>query len=148
MTGKEITNALDWDLRRRNLGLVLCNAYFYFGEMDVFCLRNSGITVEYEIKISRADFKADFKKIDKHKALANKDTKAPNRFVYVCPEGLIKKEETPIYAGLIYITERLKFKEIIAPPLIHRNRLFNNLIAMRELMQKCYHRYQNERNKH
>lgn len=27
----------------------------------------------------------------------------PNRFYYACPEGLIKKEEIPDYAGLIYI---------------------------------------------
>jgi hypothetical protein len=28
----------------------------------------------------------------------------PNKFIYACPEGLIKSEEVPAYAGLIYTT--------------------------------------------
>lgn len=29
----------------------------------------------------------------------------PNRFYYACPEGLIKKEDVPVYAGLIWVKD-------------------------------------------
>lgn len=39
---------------------------FYTGEMDVCSVMNSNLVCEYEIKLSRADFKKDFKKEHKH----------------------------------------------------------------------------------
>lgn len=80
-------------------------------EADVLMVTKSGVVYEYEIKTSRADFKKDFTKVAKHKEYSSKTVKRnkrgyppkPNHFYYVCKEGLIKKEEVPPYAGLIYI---------------------------------------------
>lgn len=94
---------------------------FYTGEMDVCSIMKTGMVCEYEIKLSRADFKADFKKEHKHpvfhKRLEGIDHElksgysgayvyrveytAPNFYYYVVPKNLIKVEEIPVYAGLI-----------------------------------------------
>jgi hypothetical protein len=94
--------------------------------------RNSEYCYEIEIKVSRSDFFNDFKKVDKHSILKGgtymkikyrytKDPDTgkrinekyyepekwdyrPNKFYYCVPEGLIKKEEVPDYAGLMYAT--------------------------------------------
>lgn len=42
------------------------NVYVYKNESDYLCIHRNGFTTEVEIKISRSDFKADFKK-PKHK---------------------------------------------------------------------------------
>lgn len=80
-------------------------------EGDVMMVSPSGFVTEYEVKTSRADFKKDFSKINKHGRLLKPNTPskkwgypyAPNYFYYVCIDGLIKKNEIPPYAGLIYI---------------------------------------------
>lgn len=80
-------------------------------EGDVMMVSPSGFVTEYEVKTSRADFKKDFSKVSKHNRLKkpNAPSKswgypyAPNYFYYVCIDGLIKKDEVPAYAGLIYI---------------------------------------------
>jgi hypothetical protein len=94
--------------------------------------RNSEYCYEIEIKISRSDFFNDFKKVDKHSILKDgtymkrkyryptdpvtgkrihekyyepeKWDYRPNKFYYCVPEGMIKEEEVPLYAGLMYVT--------------------------------------------
>jgi hypothetical protein len=80
--------------------ILIPNYYYGYHEMDLFRMMPSGLVIEYEIKISRSDFKADFKKIDKHKRLVG--GLGPNRFFFVVPENLVKEHEVPDYAGLIY----------------------------------------------
>jgi len=60
----------------------------------------------------------------------------PNKFFYACPEGLIKPEEVPAYAGLIY-TRSMYDSCIVKPaPFLHKNkRNFDNI-----LLGKYYHR--------
>lgn len=82
--------------------IILPNFYYGSNECDVFRLTESGFVIEYEIKVSRSDFFADFKKKAKHENLKSPKENCPNRFFYVTPEDLIKKEEVPSYAGLIY----------------------------------------------
>ncbi len=48
------------------------NVYLYSWESDFFCLSKSGYAYEIEIKVSLADFRADFKKIGKHRLLSSK----------------------------------------------------------------------------
>jgi hypothetical protein len=87
------------------------------GECDVISITKNRMVYEYEIKVSRSDFKADFKKTFKHRLMQGEKAledcywkrweiyknHRPNHFYYVVPEGLIKVEEIPSYAGLIYI---------------------------------------------
>lgn len=112
--------------------------------------RTSGYCYEIEIKISRSDFFNDFKKVDKHQILREgtymkrkyryptdpvtgkrvsekyyepeKWDYRPNKFYYCVPEGLIKKEEVPDYAGLMYVTPMgvITVKE---PKFIHKEKL-------------------------
>lgn len=86
------------------------NLYVYNWESDYLTLTRNGYVYEVEIKISKADFKNDTKhKVNKHALLENvsKSEKCivgcPNYFYYAVPEDLIKPEEVPEYAGLIYV---------------------------------------------
>ena len=88
--------------------ILIPNYYYDYEEMDLFRLTKSGYVYEYEIKISRSDFKADFKKyngfynrIYKHDRLLQGNYKA-NYFHFVCPEGMLSVDDVPKSYGLIY----------------------------------------------
>ncbi len=49
----------------------LLNSYIFGWESDYFGISKSGYIYEIELKISRSDFKADFKKTLKHSILQN-----------------------------------------------------------------------------
>lgn len=76
----------------------------YDWESDYFCVNREGYSFEIEVKISKSDFKSDFKK-EKHKLFVDKNYKSvlPNKFYYAIPKGLIKLEDLPSYAGLIVV---------------------------------------------
>src|SRR6476661_1570001 len=78
-----------------------------FGECDVFQINpQTGTMWEYEVKISRSDFRADKKKISKHKKLLNPGNDigwagtngCPTHFYYAAPVGIIPIGEVPSYA--------------------------------------------------
>ena len=74
-------------------------------EQDVLSILKSGYISEFEVKVSRSDFKADAKK-RKWFFFENRiERSIPNYFYYVCPEGLINTDEIQDYAGLIYVNE-------------------------------------------
>lgn len=119
------------------------------GECDVISISKSLYVYEYEIKISRSDFKADFTKEYKHKKLKQEvpvfaeynETKKgkltgekyrcisiPNYFYYVCPKNLIRLEEIPYYAGLIYITNNNIIEIIKSAPKLHKEKATNRLL--------------------
>jgi hypothetical protein len=62
--------------------------------------------------------------------------KCPNQLYYACPEGLIKPEEVPDYAGLIYISHYAKV--IKKAPYIHKRK--QNLDSV--LLRKFYNLWQ------
>lgn len=124
---------------------------FYFGayEMDLFVLKKSGYVVEYEIKISRSDFFADFKKERKHIGLVNGKSRC-NRFYYVVPKELVSKSEVPKYAGLIWAEKNsngsIFFKIVKNAPTIHKIKV--DTLIYRELAHKLSFREQNYRYKY
>lgn len=117
--------------------IVLCNYYFGSYEMDVFKLNDKRWITEYEIKISRSDFKRDFSKsrnkylyeddfrnyttvtTKKHDELLTGECK-PNRFYFVVPYGLIDVKELPAHCGLIYYKDG-RFTIVKSAKLLHRN---------------------------
>lgn len=101
--------------------IVLPGFFYGSNECDVFRINESDFVFEYEIKISRSDFFADFKKEKKHERLRIAADNTPNRFFYVCPENLIKVEEVPVYAGLIYFSDP-SFIIMKSAKLIHKNK--------------------------
>jgi len=102
----KIKFALMRDVRSGTSDIIIPNFYLGWYEMDVCKIMKSGYIVEYEIKISRSDFFADFKKDNgaKHKKLQTNESHC-NRFFFVVPNGLLKPEEVPPYAGLIEYTD-------------------------------------------
>ena len=112
---------------------VLENLYVFKWESDKFIETKSGLIYEFEIKVTKSDYKNDFKhKKDKHVILEGKEEyipsfeeykkrfpghinessakyyktsnfKKPNFFYYAVPEGMIDVSEVPEYAGLIYV---------------------------------------------
>lgn len=130
--------------------------------------KTSGYCYEIEIKTSRSDFFNDFKKVEKHTILRegthqvkkyrykfDPETKKtitdhyyvtkewkfrPNRFYYCVPENLIKIEEVPEYAGLMYVIGN-KVKTVKEAKFIHKEKL--DLI--KPLCDKFYYYWKNAR---
>ena len=132
------------------------NLNVYDWESDVLKITKSGYAYEFEIKISRGDFKNDFKhKKKKHLLLESKDNgaKMPNYFYYVVPEDLITEDEVPEYAGLLYVHATVignsriyyQFQEIKAAPKLHTNKIDENNL---KLIDKFYYNYIHWKHKH
>ena len=103
-------------------------AFIYGWECDYCCMDKYGITREFEIKISSWDYFADAKK-EKHKK------EGDNYFYYVCPEGLIKKEEVDARYGLIYIKGDFINTEVVKKP----RRLHENLFSDWQMLANKFH---------
>ncbi len=107
--------------------IAIPNFFYGMWEMDVFLLRPSGHVYEYEIKISKSDFKADFNKNCggklKHDNISA-GTGRCNRFYFVVPDSLIAIEDCPKHAGLIYFTDGKygRLNIVKAAPLLHKNK--------------------------
>ena len=133
MTEHSIQNALYRRTALLQHGGLTPNVHLFGWECDFLSITKVGFIHEYEIKLSVQDYKADFKKIQKHQIIKNgfrelsehesnmrfchgdryiipnltpdnKITrKRPNYFWYVCPENIIPECDVPEYSGLIYI---------------------------------------------
>jgi hypothetical protein len=102
-------------------------------ECDVLSISKSDYIYEYEIKISRSDFKKDFIK-EKHTFMSDANFsinekseqikyKLPNYFTYITPNNLISIDEVPEYAGLTYIMEDMEtFVVVKKPKLLHKTK--------------------------
>lgn len=123
-----------------------------FNEMDIFALRKgSGYVDEVEIKTSRSDYLADFKKTvsvkgeivtkswgenqtynekPKHEAL-NDGLNPCNYFSFLLPETLEEKCEVPEYAGLyVYRVDNAgvgRVSEVKKAPLLHKRKIDENM---------------------
>lgn len=122
MTERKIQDTLfPWLAYERSYKLCIPNyTPARWHECDVFAVTKADMGVEFEIKISRSDFKADASKVDKHRKLFASHESGPSRFYYVVPEGLITVEEVPDYAGLLYIVESQRVHTTVAPRLYVR----------------------------
>jgi len=86
----------------------LFNTFIFGFESDFFCISKSGYVIECEIKISKSDFKADFRKNKygkvRHEILQDRSkTFKPNRFYFAVPKGLLTVNDIPDYVGLIEV---------------------------------------------
>ncbi|MBV9217680.1 MAG: hypothetical protein JO053_16040 [Acidobacteria bacterium] len=112
---------------------------FDTGECDLLTVMRSGLACEYEIKISRKDFRQDRRKPKFElfeRRLAGHTTReplrsgwkartltVPNFFFYVVPNKLVSVDEVPGFAGLIYVhdEERQRFTVAKKAARIHRD---------------------------
>jgi hypothetical protein len=116
-------------------------------EADFISVRRSNYVEEFEIKMSRSDFLADFKKIEKHECLKNK-LAVCNYFSYVCPEEIIQVKEVPSYAGLIWVKKRTGryAKSLVLnvkkpPPKLHSRKITDELIL--KLLTSSMYKHRN-----
>lgn len=134
---------------------VIENLMVYEWESDSILVTKAGYAYEFEIKISRNDFRNDFKhKKNKHLFLEGKagdlgavldDRYRPNYFYYAVPEGLISEDEVPEYAGLIYVKNIISwpyFQITIAKraPSLHKEKFDVGTLG---LTDKFYYNYRN-----
>lgn len=137
INSKELTIRLYWKIYDTYFPIVP-NIYIYNWESDVLAVnRKSKYVTEFEIKISKYDFKADFNKKEKHRLLEfkNKPQMIPNYFYYVTPPGLLDKKDIPSYAGLIEIGTSVRY--IKRAGLLHKNPSDINY----QLLSKAYYKY-------
>lgn len=116
---KEIQNTIcKAEIQKDNLVAENFN-YFFSGELDVISVNGNGYACEFEVKISRGDFRADAKKYKWYFYDNSIGERVPNYFTYVCPAGLIKEEDLKPYMGLIYFEDG-QLTIIRKPKLIHK----------------------------
>jgi len=126
-------------------------------EADLFCVSRAGHFHEFEIKISRSDYLADFKKArrfqfqgpmkKKHVVLAEMQKQktplyyGPRCFSFVCPEGLISVDELPAYAGLRYVSpdKRRRIITVVKAPTLKAAPVTRH--GVQSVMTSFYHRY-------
>lgn len=121
---------------------VMNNLYVFHHcwESDYCAFTKSDYIYEIEVKISRADFKNDKKKVRKHQVLegtyvphVNKDrfgnvvssekVYKPHYFYYAVPKDLISVDEVPEYAGLIYVKENgFPYEVVKKAPQLHKEK--------------------------
>ena len=137
---------------------VMENLYVFGWESDFLLKTKSGYWYEAEIKISLSDFKADFKKKEKHQILENGfkiwkswkynpltkekieynkevKTKRPNYFTYAVPWYLEEqvKPILPKYAGLLVLDENgYILRESVKPPKLHSEKYSDESLNLTE----------------
>lgn len=112
ITERFLQNALYRDLDSHRHRLIAPNVNLYgWGECDLVSVTKTSLLCEYEIKCSRSDFRADFKKQPKHSQLELRASPEfmPAYFYYAVPRDLIDVSEVPEYAGLIYVYPVLQY---------------------------------------
>lgn len=113
------------------------------GECDVISISKSDYIYEYEVKISKSDFKADFKK-NKHKHMLERKSVnesknyyyIPNYFYFVVPESLISIDDVPEYAGLMYLIND-EFVEVKKAPILHKTKASPSFIRIMSHKLTC-----------
>jgi hypothetical protein len=136
MTEKDII-AVIYKENRKTAKYIVPNV-FYYGSWEADCLviDKKLSVIEYEVKCDRKDWSAEFiDKKDKHESLSKKINCA-NKYCFICPEGLILKEEVPEYAGLYYVTASNTIRVIKRPPSLHYGK-----IELCSLVDKFYYRF-------
>lgn len=119
----------------------------YSYECDLIEVTQAGIFHEYEVKVSRSDFFADFQKNSawnwrpekKHEIIS--DGIGPNYFSFVTPAGLVKIYEVPEYAGLIEVNEDGKVVYTKVPLRLHKNKIEPDVLL--NLAQKLSFKFYN-----
>ena len=131
MTEQEIIKHLKCGIDKRKYPFQIPNAFIYKHECDYWVMDQNGITREFEIKVSRADYLKDSEK-EKHSK-----TDGANYFYYVTPRHLIKPEEVDKRYGLLYVLDCGHIEFVKKPVKLH-DRLFAD---WKMLANKLYWRF-------
>jgi hypothetical protein len=155
-----IQNSLFYDLQKKSEIVITNFTPKNWWECDIWAVSKSGYATEYEIKISRADFKKDVekerrvrgigcqmvteKKCDILQECVSGDghTHPPKHFYYVTPEDMVEPDEIPEYAGHIVMCSRVS-KTLKRAPVLHRDKADQGDID--NAKRAFYYRYWNMR---
>lgn len=85
--------------------------------------------VEFEIKRSKSDFLADFKKKNKHDLL-KKGKWTSNQFYFVCERGVLNLKQIPYHLGLITIEKVPYYQEFKKGVIIKKKKVYKYDIAV------------------
>jgi len=133
-TEQSIQVALQRELDRRGHQYILPNVMMDWGEADLISVTKAGYLQEWEIKVSKSDFRADFKKgkhrslcISQHDWLAQDVREpggrcTPSCFWYAIPDGLVPDTDVPDYAGLAVMAGDVPIIRRRAP-MLHRRKI-------------------------
>lgn len=137
------------------------NLYVFHWESDKLIWTKAGFIYEFEIKVSRSDFRNDFKhKPEKHATLnetfesqqsaitegaSTSTRKTPNYFYYATPQDLVSPDEVPTYAGLVYIDNIGEVRLVKKAPKIHCEKYGDDELS---LAPKFYFNMMSWRNKY
>lgn len=148
MNEYDIQQALFYHFQSRSVIAVPNYTPAYWYECDFFQVTTSLYWVEFEIKISLSDFRADFKKTAKHKVLLgsyNGSTGGPRRFWYVVTEEIAERvqAELPAYAGLMTCFSNGLIKIVFKAPCLTSSKLKKTPIP--GLLERFYWRFWRQR---
>jgi hypothetical protein len=91
-------------------------------EMDIMSISKSGLIYEFEVKVSKSDFKADsLKRKWGYYLKYGFEKLTPNYFSYVCAKSMLSLVEIPEFAGLYYYEDG-ELIEIRKPKRIHKEK--------------------------
>lgn len=108
--------------RDRKGNKIYPNVFVEKWEADLLEVTRSRLTYEYEVKVSRCDFHKDSKKQDQNGNSKFDNISAGGRtnyFYYIVPDGLVKPEEVPEFAGLIYAINGTRRADGYTEPIIY-----------------------------
>lgn len=129
---KKITFEFEKSLNKNLQDVIVSNFFIWKWEMDIFRMLKNWYVYEYEIKISKNDYKNDFDKKNKHE-LMKQWKRECNKFFFIVPKWLIKIEDIPEQYWLIYYNiDTNKFTEVKKPNFLHKNLIWN---------QPWFHKY-------
>lgn len=142
LTSKDIADSLRQKFFSHKY--LINNAFIYEWESDFFTITELDYAFEFEIKVTKGDFKDDFNKREKHVLLESADPsgflKKPNKFFYATPKNLLATSEVPSYAGLIEINPVDRVANIVKEaPYLHKEKQLEPLKPI--LLEKFYNRY-------
>ena len=153
-----------------NNSIVMAPNVYLWGsfESDFVRVTKSGYGIEYEIKLSKSDFKADFKKSNLKIEGINNDRhviyssfkkhewlltgKGPTEFYYVFPESLINPNDVPDWAGIViareippseyYTQSHVRVHLLRKAKRLNREPLSD--MKIKNIYTSCYYRYWTE----
>lgn len=105
MTAKDVSAPIQKYFHQNGNTLQICGySGFRFFYPDILIITKARLAIDVEVKISCSDFKADFKK-HKHWNFERRlfHHNYTSYFYFACPKDLIRLDEIPDYAGLIYV---------------------------------------------
>ena len=136
---------------------VVTNYFHADWEADILIIDREGFSHEIEIKMSKADFKNDFKKFYTNPHTGEKFLKHDkiccgdyvcNQFSFLIPMGMVNPEDIPEHCGIIefYHDEdrwETTFYNVRPAPRIHEDgywKLVDKDLFLRRLSQNLFHR--------